>query len=370
MNFIIPKIETRNLTILLIILVPLFVVTVGAYAVEVNNSANTTDNSNSANTIVDKKPFQSPSVLMAFGLSVLIIGIITLVTSSIVTRVRLSKFTEEQRKDIKLYRGSFWDIIREGDYNPSLSRFQFLVWTLAISFVVISVFFIRSFGGVPSFPNGDLIPENLLELMGISTAIPVVSNVISRIRYDTSLSNTLPLKTKVPKFATMLFEGNKPTLGRYQMFLWTWISVIFFLFVFFSTVSDTMKEIETTNKDPIAKSNPLRNLSVHGIDSKLVLLMGLSQGGYLAAKLAARQPLKITRFVLDGDKLVSIFGDRFGDKTGIVKMDNKIITTKQDGWNDTRIDLDPHKPFTANQTITIITTEGLSVSEKYSDELW
>jgi hypothetical protein len=32
----------------------------------------------------------------------------------------------------------FWDIIREGDYYPSLARFQFLLWTFAISFVFLS----------------------------------------------------------------------------------------------------------------------------------------------------------------------------------------------------------------------------------------
>ncbi len=179
---------------------------------------------------------------------------------------------------------------------------------------------------------GIMIPSGLLQMMGISTATPVISNVVSRIKYASSFPRGMPLLSQIPEFGTMLFEGNKPTLARYQMFLWTWISVIFFLFVFFFSVSGIAKQIETANNDPLVKTSPIENIAVNDIDSKLVLLMGLSQGGYLAAKFAARQPIQITTFVLNDSKnLISVFGDNFGDTAGIIKMDDKILDVKDGG---------------------------------------
>ena len=46
----------------------------------------------------------------------------------------------------------------------------------------------------------------------------------------------------------------------------------------------------------------------------LVILMGLSQGGYLGGKLVARTPLRIDRIVAGRvDNTLTIFGDNFGD---------------------------------------------------------
>lgn len=359
------KIGTKTMLILLIVLAPLFAVMASAFA-DVSTSVN---NTNLANVIVDIKPFQPPNILLAFGISVLIVAVTTKVTSHIVQRARLRSQTDEERTNDKLYHGSFWDIIREGDYNPSLARFQFLLWTMVVSFAVISIFFIRSLGGVPSYPNGDLIPPNLLQVIGISTATPVISNVASRLQYASTFPNGMPLKDKVPKFSTMLLEGNKPTLARYQMFLWTWISVIFFLFVFFSSISDITKQIETANNDPLVKSSPLRTLSVQDIDAKLVILMGLSQGGYVAAKFVARQPIRVTSFVLNHGNLVSIFGDNFGDTKGIVKMDDLIITPTDITWSDTRIDLNTPLSFAKKQIIVVITSDGQSQSQRWDEDL-
>lgn len=353
-------IKSNNLAVL-IILVPL--TTTIVFAAE----------NNSENKIIDKKPFEPPKVYGAFVLSALIIGVITLVTSRIVTHARSNMLKKESSNDEK-YCGSFWDIIREGDLYPSLARLQFLVWTLAVSFVAVSVFFVRSFGGVPSFPVGDFIPQTLLGLMGISTATPVIGNVLSRLRYDSTWSNTYPFKKNVPRFVTMLFEGNKPTLGRYQMFLWTWISVIFFLFIFFNGIFVVLDEIKIANNDETIKVNPLRKLTVPDINPMLVLLMGLSQGGYLTAKLAARRPLQITRFVLVKDqniqKLTSIYGHRFGEIPGKVKLDENFLSTSALGkWSNTRIDLEVPVEFTKNNKITIITDDGLYVSEEYDEKL-
>ena len=118
------------------------------------------------------------------------------------------------------------------------------------------------------------------------------------------------------------------------------------------------------------KTSPIENIAVNDIDSKLVLLMGLSQGGYLAAKFAARQPIQITTFVLNDSKnLISVFGDNFGDTAGIIKMDDKILDVKDGGWTDTCITLKLLLLFTDPQKITVITSDGQSCSQKYNEEL-
>ena len=67
----------------------------------------------------------------------------------------------------ELYKGGFWDIIREGDYYPSLARFQFLLWTFVISFTLLSVYFVLLRNGIVNPEIG--LPINTLLLMGIST---------------------------------------------------------------------------------------------------------------------------------------------------------------------------------------------------------
>jgi hypothetical protein len=54
------------------------------------------------------------------------------------------------------YQGSFWDIIRDGDYYPSLSRFQFMLWTVVISFIFPSIHLLRIFGAVTSAPPASI----------------------------------------------------------------------------------------------------------------------------------------------------------------------------------------------------------------------
>jgi protein-S-isoprenylcysteine O-methyltransferase Ste14 len=161
-----------------------------------------------------------------FLLSILLIFIVTIISYWIIKRAQKSNSASNTDD---LYQGGFWDIIREGGYHPSLARFQFLLWTFVISFSLLSVYFILLRNGIV---NPDLgLPTNTLLLMGISTAVPIISNVISKEKYTETLSS-IPKKDKLPKFSTMLLEGGKPTLGRYQMFLWIFLSIYIYLLQF------------------------------------------------------------------------------------------------------------------------------------------
>lgn len=79
----------------------------------------------------------------------------------------------------------YWDIIREKDFHPSLSRFQFLLWTWIVSFVFASVVFIRGFAGVLPIPLE--IPSNLLILIGVSAAPAAISSGVNQVRYSAAI---------------------------------------------------------------------------------------------------------------------------------------------------------------------------------------
>ena len=209
-----------------------------------------------------------------FLLAILLIFIVTIISYCVIKRAQKNNL--QALKDIhsvsntdELYKGGFWDIIREGDYYPSLARFQFLLWTFVISFSLLSVYFILLRNGIV---NPELsLPTNTLLLMGISTVVPIISNVISREKYTETLSS-IPKKNEVPKFTTMLLEGGKPTLGRYQMFLWTFLSISIYFLQFHNYLNGQV----------------INNI-IPDVDDSLVFLMGLSQAGYLGFKSVARK---------------------------------------------------------------------------------
>jgi hypothetical protein len=101
----------------------------------------------------------------------------------------MNKLYYNQTVDNKdYYQGSFWDIIRDGDYYPSLPRFQFMLWTVVISFVFLSIYLLRIFGGETGAPTQ--IQDSILQLMGISVAAPIIGTVMSSYKYNSSLSNS------------------------------------------------------------------------------------------------------------------------------------------------------------------------------------
>ncbi|MGC2571672.1 MAG: Ig-like domain-containing protein, partial [Candidatus Nitrosopolaris sp.] len=309
----------------------------------------------------------------------------------------------EESKDN--YQGSFWDIIRDGDYYPSLARFQFMIWTVVISFVFLSIYILRISGGVTTlFP--DQLPTTTLQLMGISAAVPVVGTVMSGYKYDASLSKSPIRKGDVPKFSTMLLEHSKPALFRYQMFLWTFIGIAIYLLIFFSTFSSTIHRVSVAAQcsTPTLKTNAtlynqlgcaslkssnssasstLSELKIPDIDPSLVILVGVSQGGYLGGKLVARTPLRIDRLVTGTDDTLTIFGDNFGEPStgggGMVLINDlkvadsniKVADTSVT-WSDTKIVVTFSKgiptSFKDGSVIEVITNNSISTKMTYSDQ--
>ena len=238
----------------------------------------------------------------------------------------------------------FWDIIRSNDMDPSLSVFQFFLWTIVLMFVLFSTYLMRIFGGVfEAIPEPS--PVYLLALTGISFATPFASSIISSIRYpktdvsemdDSSDSGTTGSQRVRPPLGEMLREFGKPSLSRFQMFGWTWISIGIYLVLFYAEV--------------VQNSTHVENLSIPDVYPILVALMGLSEVVFLGAKVSVTSQIEITKVfplqVKRGEYL-SIFGLNFGNETQDIWLGTHRIKSDdrdQDGnrllsWSDKRIDI-------------------------------
>lgn len=214
----------------------------------------------------------------------------------------------------------FGDIIRDGGGFPSLARFQFLVWTFILMFVVLSVYFIRLFMGTPVLP--DAIPENLLILTGISIAVPFVSSPLSSIKYgDRKPTNGTLKDSDRRRLASMLMENEKVTVSRFQMFAWTIISIVIYLAFFFSKTTFLLTDVN--------------ELTVPDIPQIFVVLMGLSQAAYVGNKSTVPKSvtvLKVSPYNGTAGTTVAIVGTNFGTKekgTVLFEDGNKDVTGKQ-----------------------------------------
>jgi hypothetical protein len=240
----------------------------------------------------------------------------------------------------------FGDIVRDGSGFPSLARFQFLIWTIIVMFAVLSVFFTRLFMGNPEIPND--IPENLLILMGISIAVPFVSIPLSTIKYgDRRPSKGAIEDADRRSLSTMLMENGKITVSRFQMFAWTWISIIVYLGYFFS-------QILTSN---------VNELSVPDIPQIFVFLMGLTQAGYVGTKAAMPEKMALTKISpAEGSTgaSVTIHGTNFGEQKGKALFEAGPVN--EDGK---RTYVDSDKIKWEDNKIEIIVPEGLDLGKYF-----
>jgi hypothetical protein len=189
---------------------------------------------------------------LAFVISFITILLITFISSVIIRYARRSHPT---------IREGFWDIIRGDDWYPSLAIFQFLVWTFIITFAFLGIYLVRIFGGV--LEPLPAVPTNILALMGISVAFPIVSGGVSRIKYSTSTSASKDPPPQLPPLSTMLEENKKPALTRFQMFGWTWIGIIIYIGILFSTVATTLMDIGDAKICGQLQPNDIRFSQLH-----------------------------------------------------------------------------------------------------------
>jgi len=191
----------------------------------------------------------------AFLISIIILGIIGITVKLIHIGIKRS----------------FVEIIKDREGFPSLSLFQFLLWTTVISFGFLSIYLIRIMNGV-YFPPLEEIPTGILALMGISTAIPIARSKM--------ISANIEPKTEHKLSSILQDKEGRPILAKFQMFIWTWIAIMIYLVILFSSVSEIGEpDYEVENIE--CEENKYSCLAFPDIDPSLVVLMGLNQTAYL-----------------------------------------------------------------------------------------
>ena len=161
---------------------------------------------------------------------------------------------------------SFGGVILNEHGHPTLAKFQFLLWTLVIAFVFLAIQITRitvtDFTADSEYLIQD-IPENLLIIIGISVAVPIISS-------KSMDEKQINKKYNVSPFEMMFYnkQGNLD-LAQLQMFLWTIIGIVIYLYIVF---------------DQFTVLNNANDLFLPDISPTLLILMGLSQGAYLGSK--------------------------------------------------------------------------------------
>jgi hypothetical protein len=147
------------------------------------------------------------------------------------------------------------------DNRYSISKFQLLMWTVAVLFAYIAVVYARVEQGLSAaVPD---VPGNVLLALGLSGATSVVAksikvnNLQSGKELGTVLPNSGPLSTLLTD------DDGSLSLHKLQYFVWTFVAIGVFL----------------------VSLNESTRLLLPDIDQTLLLLSGISVGGYLSQKL-------------------------------------------------------------------------------------
>jgi hypothetical protein len=219
----------------------------------------------------------------------------------------------------------------------STSLLQNLIFTTLIVFSYVTVAVIRF---IESWPNASMpvlpsIPVNLFVLMGfsLSTAIGSKAIALSYLR-----KGQLPAEDDSTLTRNRLGEQD---LTKVQMIIWTCVAAGIYLLTLTNYIGCiTGKEI---NKEIVCPQTALPD-----IDPTLLILMGVSQGGYLAGKVFSRTTGEpIIEDVLPAKakkgEQVTILGMEFGEPgegNTIILEDSsgkKLGIDQIDEWTDNRI---------------------------------
>lgn len=207
-----------------------------------------------------------------------------------------------------------WALARGHNNQLSASLLQFFVFTAVTVFAYVTVYAARVIALAPNeqLPSLPEVPVNLLILMGLSVATASSSKAIT-ITY--LQQNQLPTEDKSSLIANR--EGASD-LTKVQMIIWTLIAAAIYII--------------RINRFIVTQEYAQGNIALPDIDGALLVLMGASQGGYVAGKLVSRAVATpvIEHLVpakAKAAELVSILGNFFGD----TKEGNSVILKDQAG---------------------------------------
>ena len=165
----------------------------------------------------------------------------------------------------------FSKLFEGADGISSTSKFQWLIWLVAILFAYVALWVLRAKQG--NWGAIQNVPKNVLIVLGLSTlTMATAKGITSAFLQSNRVSKSTPEQQADAAAALpggiLKDDGGVPELAKIQMIGFTAIAVGIFL---------------ATVIHQIVDSN-VAHLSLPDIDTTLMVLMGISQGGYLAKK--------------------------------------------------------------------------------------
>jgi hypothetical protein len=200
-------------------------------------------------------------------------------------------------------------VVEGFDGLASTSKFQWFLWLMVILFAYTALWVLRAEQG--NYSALSEIPVNLLTVLGFSTATAAAAKGITAAYVQTGkVTKPGAAQGAAPKNTGGIFQDDNgvPELAKIQMVGFTIIAIAIFL----ATV------IHQIVSNDVSAGLP-------NIDSSLMVLMGISQGGYLGKKLvtfgspALYQPDPLTG---PADTTVKLAGVNLGSQPGSQLMLN------------------------------------------------
>lgn len=225
----------------------------------------------------------------------------------------LSLFGTRSRNPFYLARG------HNGQFSTSL--FQNLIFTILTVFAYVTVVAARFIDSPPGEPLPALpaVPINLLVLMGLSITTSTTSKAIA-------ITSQAEGKSSAEDKSTLLKDrDDKFDLTKAQMLIWALVAVGVYLVVLYSFIS--AKCYLGVNVPDLCP----KDAALPDIDAAFLVLMGVSQGTYVAGKLVSRTAAKpLIEHILPTEakakEQVSIEGHFFGEG----KDGNSLILKKDE----------------------------------------
>ncbi len=165
-----------------------------------------------------------------------------------------------------------WKLVEGADGSASTSKFQWLLWLTVILFAYTALWVLRAEQG--DYSAISQVPVNLLTVLGFSTGTAAAAKGITSAYVQSnrvskaSVANVTGASAATTPGGLLQDDNGVPELAKIQMMGFTFVAIGIFL----ATV------IHQIVSDPV-------NTSLPNLDSSLLVLMGISQGGYLGKKL-------------------------------------------------------------------------------------
>ena len=174
------------------------------------------------------------------------------------------------------------------NYNASLV--QMIVFTMLTVFAYTTVFAARALGEggslIPTANEWLKVPSNLLILMGISVGTAVASRAIRVQQAATESSSADANGSGADDRSSLTTDSKgKTDLVKIQMLIWTVIAVVVYLTILSRFMVNGCYLLK-----PTGACAPDWGSSLPDIDSAFMVLLGVSQGGYVINKLSKDSP--------------------------------------------------------------------------------